>query len=73
MARHRRLWGDPAISRDLGKPDALPRHSTATHAHDFKPVAVFEGLRSGVAQCSCGETKTTFMGDSLDRVFEALL
>jgi len=37
-----------------------PRHSTATHVHDFKIVAVFEGLRESIGQCACGETKTVF-------------
>lgn len=58
MGRHRRLWGAPAISRDLGKPSGQPRHSTETHVHDYKTVAEFDGLRSGIAQCACGDTKT---------------
>jgi hypothetical protein len=39
---------------------AAPRHSTATHHHDFKIVAVFNGLRESITQCGCGQTKTTF-------------
>lgn len=49
----------PASRREPGTASA-PRHSTATHVHDFKIVAVFEGLRESIAQCSCGETKTVF-------------
>lgn len=37
-----------------------PRHSTETHLHDYKIVAVFEGLRESIAQCACGDTKTVF-------------
>ena len=55
--KHRRLWGVPAIGRDLGKPDSLPRHSTETHEHRYLTVAEFDGLRSGIAQCACGDTK----------------
>lgn len=37
-----------------------PRHSTATHVHHFEVVAVFEGRRESIAQCSCQETKVVF-------------
>jgi len=40
-----------------------PRHSTATHTHDYKTVAVFEGLRESLGQCACGDVKTTFRMD----------
>ena len=59
---HRRMWGAASIARDLGQPNGAPRHSTLVHVHLFKPVGIFEGLRSAVAQCACGETRTTFMG-----------
>lgn len=59
-AAHRRIRGAEAIARDLSKPNGAPRHSTATHVHDFIIVAVFEGLRESIAQCACGETQTVF-------------
>lgn len=38
-----------------------PRHLNTAHEHRFIPVATFSGIRSGIAQCRCGETKTTWM------------
>lgn len=47
------VWSKP---RQVGP----VKHSTATHVHEFKIVAEFEGLRESIAQCACGETKTVF-------------
>lgn len=36
------------------------KHSTATHVHDFKVVATFDGRRESIAQCVCEQTTTIF-------------